>query len=528
MDWKHYLAAMLIFNALGLLVVFTIQQLQWYLPFNPQQLKAPSIDLAINTAVSFVTNTNWQAKAPEITFSYFTQMLAFTSQNFLSAATGMCLLIALIRGIEKQERNNLGNFWVDMIRSVLYILLPLSFILALILISQGVIQTLLPNQKIELIQPLTYTHQTETKTLNTQTIPMGPVASQVAIAQLGTNGGGFFNTNAAHPFANPTPITNALEMLSILLIPASLCCTFGIMVRDKRQGWAILATMFILFIPFVFGAVMLEQQGNPVFNAINIDQLAKPDQAPGGNMEGKETRFGIVSSAIWATSTTAAANGSVNSMLDSYTPLGGLIPLWMMLSGEVIFGGVGSGLYGMVLFIMLAVFIGGLMVGRTPEYLGKKIEPHEMKMISIAILIMPLLVLFSTALAAITQAGTSAIGNKGIHGFTEMLYAFASMANNNGSALSGLNANTPFYNLLGSLVMLIGRFGVAIPALAIAGSLVKKKKMPSNSGTLQTHTPLFIALLIGVILILGALTCLPALALGPIVEQLIIWRQYGH
>lgn len=525
MDWKSYLSAMLVFNLWGLLAVYLIQRLQIYLPLNPQQFLAPSPHLAFNTASSFATNTNWQSYSGETTMSYLTQMLALTTQNFLSAATGMSLLIALIRGIAGHETKHLGNFWVDTVRGILYILLPLSIILALTLVSQGVIQNLKPNQKVTLIQEQSL--KTDSQEIREQVIPMGPVASQIAIKQLGTNGGGFFNVNSAHPFENPTPLTNFLEMLAILLIPAALCYTFGMMVNDRRQGWALLAAMYIVFIPFVSVAVIAEQRGNPAFSTFGIEQAAQPNY-PGGNMEGKETRFGIVNSALWAVATTAASNGSVNSMHDSYTPLGGLMPLWMMHLGEVIFGGVGSGLYGMLLLVIITVFIAGLMVGRTPEYLGKKIEPYEMKMASIAVLIMPLLVLISTAVGSVTEAGVSSIGNPGVHGFSEILYTFTSMGNNNGSAFAGLNANTPFYNLLGGLIMMFSRYWIALPAIAIAGSLARKKIIPKSSGTLATHTPLFIVLLIGVTILIGALSFLPALALGPIVEHLMLGEQYGH
>ena len=532
MHWKQYLTAMLLFNAFGLLAIYLIQRLQLILPLNPQHFLEPSPSLAFNTAASFVTNTNWQSYSGETTLSYFTQMFALTSQNFLSAATGMSLLMALIRGITQRENNRIGNFWVDTVRGTLYILLPLSFIFALVLVSQGVIQNLKPNQTVQLIEPIKGVTQngilTTKTTINTQVIPMGPVASQIAIKQLGTNGGGFFNTNSAHPFENPTPLTNFLEMLAILLIPAALCYTFGILVNDTRQGWVLLAAMIIIFIPFLSVAVIAEQTGNPAFTRLGIEQTAQSNTYPGGNMEGKETRFGIVNSALWATAATAASNGSTNAMFDSFTPLGGLIPLWMMHLGEVIFGGVGSGLSGMLMLVIITVFVAGLMVGRTPEYLGKKIEPYEMKMACIAVLIMPLIVLLSTALSAVTPNGISSISNPGAHGFTQILYAFTSMANNNGSAFGGLNANTPFYNILGGFVMLIGRYWIAIPILALSGSLAKKKVIPSTSGTLPTHKPLFILLLVSVTLLLGALSFLPTLALGPIVEQLLLWKHYGN
>ncbi len=545
MDWKCYLSAMLVFNLMGLLAVYLFQRVQAYLPLNPQQLSAPAPDLAFNTAISFASNTNWQAYSGETSMSYLTQMLALTTQNFLSAATGMSLLVALSRGIAQHECKNLGNFWVDTVRGILYILLPLSFIFALILTWQGVIQNFKANETAHLLQTTSYqqiqldaTGQpvkdnknnpiTESKTLSEQIIPMGPVASQIAIKQLGTNGGGFFNANAAHPFENPTPLTNFLEMLAILLIPAALCYTFGLLVKDKRQGWAILVAMLMMFIPFMLLEVITEQAGNPALTAMGVDAKAISQSYPGGNMEGKETRFGIANSALWTVATTAASNGSVNSMLDSYTPLGGMIPLWMMHLGEVIFGGVGSGLYGMLMFVMITVFVAGLMVGRTPEYLGKKIEPYEMKMASIAVLIMPMIVLLSTALGSVTKLGLDSIVNPGMHGFTEILYAFTSMGNNNGSAFAGLNANTPLYNLLGGLLMLISRYWIAIPTIAIAGSLAQKKIIPQTAGTLATHTPLFIILLVCVTILIGALSFLPALALGPIAEHLSLWGQYGH
>lgn len=545
MHWKQYLGAMLFFNLLGMLFVYFIQRLQVYFPLNPQVFSAVAPDLAFNTASSFVTNTNWQAYSGESSLSYFTQMLALTAQNFLSAATGMSLLVAFIRGLVRHETTNLGNFWVDIVRTVLYILLPLSLILALALASQGLIQNFKPYQKVTLLDPITY-QQTpasteeqilkgakgklavETIKITEQVLPMGPVASQVAIKQLGTNGGGFFNTNSAHPFENPTPLSNFLEMLAILLLPAALCYTFGALVNDKRQGWALLLAMFLVFLPFLSIALITEQNGNPALTKMGIDPLARPHSYPGGNMEGKETRFGIINSALWASATTATSNGSVNSMHDSFTPLGGLVPTWLMHLGEVVFGGVGSGLYGMLMLVIITVFVAGLMVGRTPEYLGKKIEPYEMKMASIAVLLMPMMVLLLTGLASVTLMGTSSIANPGAHGFSEILYAFTSMGSNNGSAFAGLNANTPFYNIIGGIEMLLLRYWIAIPTLAIAGSLVSKKSIPSSAGTLPTHTPLFIILLICVVLIIGALTFFSALALGPIVEQLSLWGQYGH
>lgn len=541
MDWKSYLMSMLMFNFLGFLFVYTIQRLQFFLPLNVQHFSAVPPAISFNTAVSFITNTDWQAYAGEATLSYLTQMMALTVQNFLSAATGMSLLIALIRGLVRHETTELGNFWVDMVRGVVYILMPLAFIFAIILSSQGVIQNFKPYQTINLLQPISYQQnfinnneqiskdtqghaKNEITKLTQQIIPMGPVASQIAIKQLGTNGGGFFNANSAHPFENPTPLANFLEMLAILLIPSALCYTFGVMVNDKRQGWAILIAMLILFIPFLFADVLAEQQGNPIFNHLGVDQTRLHNIASGGNMEGKETRFGIVSSAMWATATTATSNGSVNAVPDSFTPLGGLIPLWMMHLNEVVFGGVGSGLYGMLMMVMITVFIAGLMVGRTPEYLGKKIEPYEMKMASVTVLIMPLIVLVFTAIASVTKLGTETMVNHGPHGFTEMLYAFTSMANNNGSAFEGINVSSSFYSIIGGIVILFGRYWVVIPILAIAGSLVRKKIIPHSAGTLPTHTPFFIILLVGIILVLGALSFIPALVLGPIVEHLMLWR----
>lgn len=532
MSWRRYLSAMLWFNFIGMLMIYLIERCQSFLPLNPQLLSSVSPDLAFNTAASFATNTNWQAYSGETTMSYLTQMLGLTVQNFLSAATGMALVIALIRGLSKNEGNTLGNFWVDATRGILYILLPLSIILAVALTSQGVVQTVKPYATIKLLEPLRYeTAQhsdpsitQKTTVITEQTIPLGPVASQVAIKQLGTNGGGFFHANAAHPFENPTPLSNLLEMLAILLIPAAFCYAFGVMVNDRRQGLAILATMLILYIPFASITIMVEQKGNPLLSSLSIQQQPISKFYPGGNMEGKETRFGIVNSSIWATATTAASNGSVNATLDSFIPLGGMMPLWLMHLGEVVFGGVGSGLYGMLMMVILTVFIAGLMVGRTPEYLGKKIEVYEIKMAAIAVLIMPLFVLILTATAIMTDTLAKGIlENVGAHHFEEILYAFTSMVNNNGSSFAGLNANTPFYNIVGGLAILIGRYWIAIPTLALAGSMVRKKIIPVNLGTLPTHTLLFIFLLVGVVIILGALTFFPALALGPIVEQLIMW-----
>lgn len=520
MDWKTYAIAMLVFNIAGLFVVYALQRLQAVLPLNPQAMPAVSPDSSFNTAASFATNTNWQGYAGEATMSYLTQMLALAVQNFVSAATGMAVLVALIRGFARQTAQTIGSFWVDMVRSTLYILLPLSAIMALILVSQGVPQTFNAYQTATVVQP---TVDSNGKPVTEQLIALGPVASQIAIKQLGTNGGGFFNTNSAHPYENPTPLSNFLELLAILLIAAALCYTFGKMVGDTRQGWAVLAAMTIIFVVLLAVAAFAEQGGNPQFAKMGIDQTAG-DTQPGGNMEGKEARFGIVNSALWATATTAASNGSVNAMHDSFTPLGGLIPLWLIQLGEVIYGGVGSGLYGMLVFAIIAVFVGGLMVGRTPEYLGKKFESYEMKMASLVILIPPFIVKIGTAIAVMAAAGQATIFNPGAHGFSEVLYAFSSAGNNNGSAFAGLGANTPFYNIALGITMLIARYWLALPILAIAGSLVRKKIVPVSAGTLPTHTPLFVGMLVGVVIVVGALAFFPALALGPIVEHLILFH----
>jgi potassium-transporting ATPase potassium-binding subunit len=512
MDWKTYAFAMLLFNAAGLLLVYALQRLQGVLPLNPQDISAVKPDLAFNTAISFATNTNWQSYGGETTMSYLTQMLGLTVQNFVSAATGMAILVALVRGFVGHSARTIGNFWVDMTRSVLYVLLPLSMLLAIILVSQGVVQTFHASQEVGLVQ--------SSQDATGQTIAVGPAAAQVAIKQLGTNGGGFFNVNSAHPFENPTPLSNFLEMLAILLIPAALCYTFGKMVGDTRKGWALLAAMTIIFVVMLSVSVWSEQSGNPSLAQLNVDQSASAVQS-GGNMEGKEVRFGAANSALWAAATTGASNGSVNAMHDSFTALGGLVPMWLMQLGEVVYGGVGSGLYGMLAFVIIAVFVAGLMIGRTPEYLGKKIEAYEMKMASLMVLIPVLLVLFGTAIAVMTQAGKSAVFNPGAHGFSEILYAFSSASNNNGSAFAGLGTNTSFYNIALGLVMFFGRYALAIPVLAIAGSLVQKKKVPVTPGTLPTHSPLFILWLIAVVIIVGALSFLPALSLGPIVEQFL-------
>jgi len=537
MGWKTYAVTMLLFNLAGVLVVYALQRLQGLLPLNPQQLGAVSPDSSFNTAVSFATNTNWQGYGGETTMSYLTQMVGLTVQNFASAASGMAVLVALIRGFARRSAETIGNFWVDLTRTTLYILLPLSFVFALVLVSQGVVQTFGPYAKATVVQPTSYDEpitdkdgkpvldekgqpKTKKATLTEQVIAVGPAASQIAIKQLGTNGGGFFNVNSAHPFENPTPLSNFLELLAILMIPAALCYTFGVMVGDTRQGWTVLAAMTVIFVGLLAVCVVAEQNG-AVFVKQGVDHTASALQS-GGNMEGKEVRFGIATSALWATATTAASNGSVNSMHDSYTPLGGLVPMWMIQLGEVVYGGVGSGLYGMLMFAIIAVFVAGLMVGRTPEYLGKKIEAYEMKMSSLVILITPALVLIGTSIGVVTAAGKAGIANPGIHGFSEILYAFSSASNNNGSAFAGLSVNTPFYNTALGLCILFGRYWLAIPVLAIAGSLAKKKIVPAGAGTLPTHTPLFVALLVGVVILVGALTFVPALALGPIVEHLTL------
>jgi len=536
MRWTDYAVALLAFNLFGALAVFALQRLQLYLPLNPQGLANVSPDSAFNTAASFATNTNWQGYGGETTMSYLTQMLGLTVQNFVSAATGMATLVAFTRGFIRRNADTIGNFWVDLTRGTLYILMPLSLLLALALVGQGVVQNFSPYASVPFAETVSYESPKlgadgqalkdpdgkpvmEKLEAKEQTLALGPAASQVAIKQLGTNGGGFFNVNSAHPFENPTPLSNFLEMLAILLIPAALCVTFGVMVGDIRQGWAILAAMTIIFVALVFVAVPAEQAGNPNLAPMMVDQQASPLQA-GGNMEGKETRFGVTNSALWAVATTAASNGSVNAMHDSFTPLGGLVPMWLMQLGEVVFGGVGSGLYGMIVFALVAVFVAGLMIGRTPEYLGKKIEAFEVKMAAIVILIPPLMVLGGAAVAVMMDAGKSSVFNPGAHGFSEILYAFSSAGNNNGSAFGGLSANTPFYNLMLGLAMLFSRFWLIMPVLAIAGSLAAKKIIPVGPGTLPTHTPLFVGLLIGTVLLVGALTFVPALALGPVVEHL--------
>ncbi|HEV7608323.1 MAG TPA: potassium-transporting ATPase subunit KdpA [Steroidobacteraceae bacterium] len=534
--WKRYALGLLLVNLAGFLVVYLLQRLQGFLPLNPQHFAAVSPESSFNTAVSFASNTNWQGYAGESTMSYLTQMLGLAVQNFLSAATGMAVLVALIRGFARRQVSEIGNFWVDFTRSTLYILLPLSLLLAIILVSQGVVQSFQPYRTVELLEPITIqtpvTNEagvavldaagqpvTRAEQVTEQTVPLGPAASQIAIKQLGTNGGGFFNVNSAHPLENPTPLSNFLQVLAILLIPAALCYTFGRMVKDTRQGWAVLIAMLVIFVPLTLGCVAFEQAGNPQLAALGVDQSVS-DLQPGGNMEGKEARFGIANSALWATATTAASNGSVNAMHGSFTPLGGLIPMWLMQLGEVVFGGVGSGLYGMLMFAIVAVFIGGLMVGRTPEYLGKKVESFEVKMASLTLLIPPAVALVGTAIASVIPAGTGSVGNPGAHGFSEILYAFSSAGNNNGSAFGSISANTPFYNTALGIAMWISRYWLIIPVLAIAGSLAAKRATATTVGTLPTHTPLFITMLVGVVLLVGALTFVPALALGPVVEHL--------
>lgn len=529
--WLRYALGLLVFNALGVLTVYALQRLQGVLPLNPQGLGAVTPDSAFNTAISFMSNTNWQGYGGETTMSYLTQMLGLTVQNFFSAATGIVVVIALVRGFARHSARAIGNVWVDLTRVALWVLLPLSLVLALFFAGQGVVQNLSPYTEVKTLETVNWETstpgqpaQTEAHSSETQTLAMGPVASQLAIKMLGTNGGGFFNANSAHPFENPTPLSNFVQMLSIFLIPAALCFVFGRMVGDRRQGWAVLAAMTLMFVAFVMAATHFEQQGNPVLAALGVDQTASALQA-GGNMEGKEVRFGINASSLFAVITTAASCGAVIAMHDSFTPLGGMVPMVLMQLGEVVFGGVGAGLYGMLVFAIMAVFIAGLMIGRTPAYLGKKIEAHEMKMVSIAILVTPLLVLVGTAVAVMTDAGRAGILNPGAHGFSEVLYALSSAANNNGSAFAGLSANTPFYNVLLGLAMVFGRFGVIVPVLAMAGSLAAKQRASATDGTLPTHGPLFVALLIGTVLLVGLLNYVPALALGPVAEHLMLWAR---
>jgi K+-transporting ATPase ATPase A chain len=538
MSWGSYATAVLLFSIVGMLLLYLAQRIQAALPLNPAAQTAVDPSLAFNTAASFTTNTNWQAYGGESTMSYLTQMAGLTVKNFVSPAVGMAVMVALIRGLARRSAAAIGNFWVDTVRGILYVLMPLATVLALLLIVQGVPQTLSAYPTATLMEPTSYDqpvtdangkpvldaqgHQkTKTIKVTDQQIAVGPVASQVAIKQLGTNGGGFFNVNSAHPYENPTPFSNFLELLAIVLIPAALVYTYGRMVKDTRQGWALLAAMTLIFLPAIGVAVGFEQAGNPLFHPLGVDQIASALQ-PGGNMEGKEVRFGPVDSGLWAAATTATSNGSVNSMHDSFTPIAGMVPLVLLHLGEVVYGGVGSGMYGMVVVVILAAFVAGLMVGRTPEYLGKKIGAFEMKMATVVMLIMPVIVLLATAAAVATAAGKAGASNPGPHGFSQILYAFTSMANNNGSAFAGLNANTPFYNDVGGVVMLVARFWIIVPTLALAGSMAMKKIVPAGPGTLPTHTAQFTLWLVAVILIWGALAFLPVLALGPIVEQFML------
>jgi K+-transporting ATPase ATPase A chain len=540
MGWKAYAIALLVFNGIGALFVFALQRLQGYLPLNPQSLANISSDSSFNTAVSFVSNTNWQGYGGEQTMSYLTQMVGLAGQNFFSAATGIAVAFALIRGFSARSSKSIGNFWVDITRSTLYVLLPLSLLFSVLLMGQGVVQNFSAYQEVQLIDPVAYSVPKlgsdgqavkdaagapvmENLVARTQSIAMGPVASQEAIKMIGTNGGGFFNANSAHPYENPTPLSNFMQMLAIFLIPAGLCFAFGRMVGDQRQGVAVLAAMSLIFVGATLVLMGAEQAAHPQLMALGVDQGASALQA-GGNMEGKEARFGISASALFAAVTTAASCGAVNAMHDSFSPLGGMVPMLLMQLGEVVFGGVGSGLYGMLLFAIMAVFIAGLMIGRTPEYLGKKIQTYEMKMTSIAILITPLLVLGGTAIAVMLDVGKAGIANPGAHGFSEILYAFSSAANNNGSAFAGLSANTPFYNGMLALAMWFGRFAVIVPILAIAGSLAAKPRLDANAGTMPTHGPMFVGLLIGVVLLVGVLNYVPALALGPVVEHLQLYK----
>jgi K+-transporting ATPase ATPase A chain len=538
MGWLQYTLAILLFSVLGALAVYLLQRFQAVLPLNPQALGAVSPDSSLNTAVAFVTNTDWQGYAGESTMSYLTQMLGLAVQNFLSAATGIVVVTALIRGIARHSAATIGNAWVDLTRATLYILLPISLIYSVFLVGQGVIQNFSPYRDVQTVEATQYQNPrvdaagqpvkdaqgnavTDPASTPTQTLPMGPVASQEAIKMLGTNGGGFFNANSAHPFENPTPLANFVQMVSIFLIPAALCFVFGHIVGDRRQGWAVLIAMTVLFAVSVVIILKAEQGGNPLLTPLGVDQVASASQA-GGNMEGKEVRFGIADSALFAAITTAASCGAVNGMHDSLMPMGGFITLWNMMLGEVVFGGVGSGLYGMLVFALMAVFIAGLMIGRTPEYLGKKIESFDMKMIAIAILATPLFVLACTAIAVLSADGRAGMANPGPHGFSEILYAFTSAANNNGSAFAGISANTPFYNVLTAVAMWFGRFAVIVPVLGIAGSLAAKKRLAATAGHMPTHGPLFVALLIGTVVLVGALNYVPALALGPVVEQLML------
>lgn len=539
MPWGEYALAVLAFNVLGVAAVYALQRLQVWLPLNPAALANISPDSSFNTAISFVTNTNWQGYGGESTMSYLSQMLGLAVQNFLSAATGIAVVFALFRGFVARSTRVIGNFWVDVTRITAWLLVPLSLVVALLFVSQGVIQNFDAYKDVNTLESTSYqvakngpdgqplkdakgdAVMEDAKT-STQTLAMGPVASQEAIKLIGTNGGGFFNANSSHPYENPTALSNLLQMLSIFLIPAALCFAFGRVVGDPRQGWAVIAAMTLMFVVAVVVITPAEQAGNPLLTTLGVDQTASAMQS-GGNMEGKETRFGINASSLFAVVTTGASCGAVNSMHDSYTPLGGMVPMVMMQLGEVVFGGVGTGLYGMLVFAILAVFIAGLMIGRTPEYLGKKIEAHEMKLTSVAILVTPIVVLAGTAIAVMSGAGKLGVANPGAHGFSEILYAFTSAANNNGSAFAGLSANTPFYNTALGMAMWLGRFGVIVPVLAIAGTLASKKRLPVTAGTMPTHGPLFVLLLVGTVLMVGLLNYVPALALGPIVEHLMLW-----
>ncbi|RYX96160.1 MAG: potassium-transporting ATPase subunit KdpA [Comamonadaceae bacterium] len=556
MHWSRYALSLLALNVLGLAAVYALQRFQGMLPLNPAGMAAVTPDSAFNTAISFVSNTNWQGYAGESTMSYLTQMLALSVQNFLSAATGIAVVFALFRGftargkvvagvvtgaaaVVETVKGSVGNFWVDLTRITAWLLVPLSLVFAIFLVGQGVIQNFDSYKDVATLETTSYQVAAKDADGNalkdaagapvmqdlkstTQTLAMGPVASQEAIKMLGTNGGGFFNANSAHPYENPTALSNFLQMLAIFLIPAALCFAFGREVGDQRQGWAVLAAMTVMFVIAVAVITPAEQAGNPLIASLGVDQTASAMQS-GGNMEGKEVRYGINATSLFAVITTAASCGAVNGMHDSLTPLGGMVPMVMMQLGEVVFGGVGTGLYGMLVFAILAVFIAGLMIGRTPEYLGKKIEAQEMKLASIAILVTPLLVLVGTAVAVLSGAGKAGIANPGAHGFSEILYALTSAGNNNGSAFAGLSANTPFYNTLLGVAMWLGRFGVIVPVLAIAGSLAAKKRLPVTGGTMPTHGPLFVTLLIGTVLLVGLLNYVPALALGPVVEHLMLW-----
>jgi K+-transporting ATPase ATPase A chain len=531
MRWTEYLVVMLAFSAVTALLTYAVERLQAYLPFNPQHLPGAEPTLAWNTAISFTTNTNWQAYTPETTMSYFTQMFGLATHNFWSAAVGLALAIAFIRGIARREMKTLGNVWVDLTRGTLWVLLPISTMFALVLVSQGVVQNLKPYDTAKLIESQSVTAtgtdgKTSTTTVSTQTIAQGPVASQEAIKMLGTNGGGFFNANSAHPFENPTPLTNFLQLLSIFLIPAGLTVTLGQMTASPKHGWAVFAAMSVLWLAGVATCYWAEAQPNPLLHGVDqhaASTMQTPAAQPGGNFEGKEVRFGIADSALFATVTTDASCGAVNAMHDSFMPLGGMVPLVNILLGEIVFGGVGAGMYGMLIFVVLSVFIAGLMVGRTPEYLGKKIESYDIQMAMLYLLIFPLVILgFSAVTVLAPTFGLSSLTNHGPHGLSEILYAYTSATGNNGSAFAGLNANTPWFNWTLGVAMFVGRFLMLIPMLAIAGNLAAKKSIPATAGTFPVTTPLFTTLLTGVIVIVGALTFFPVLALGPVLEHLLL------